>query len=128
MHDKTDICAHRSSHSPRSFLANLHVTGRKRSQRERIYLQLRDFGPATCEELSQRIALRYTSVSARLAELKADRWITPSGQERETTAGEMASVMRAVSESEREALLHPKRGYAERQGLLFQEKSAHDQI
>jgi hypothetical protein len=119
MKDKTDICAHRSSQNPRSFLANLHVSGRKHSQRERIYVQLRDSGPATCEELSLGLAMRYTSVSARLAELKADRWITPSGQERKTTGGEWASVMRAVSEPERNALLNPKRGYTDQQGALF---------
>jgi hypothetical protein len=119
MKDQTDICAHRSGSNAHSFLANLHVSGRKRSQRERIYVQLRDFGPATCEELSLGLAMRYTSVSARLAELKADRFVTPSGQERKTTGGEWASVMRAVSESEREILIRGTRRYSEKQGALF---------
>lgn len=119
MKDQHDICAHRSSSSPNSFLANLHVSGRKQTQRERIYISLLQQGPATCEELAGRLSMRYTSVSARLAELKADRWIAPSGAERRTTGGELASVMRAVTEAERDALLHPKRGYANRQRELF---------
>src|SRR5579864_8018980 len=106
MKDQTDICAHRSSQNPNSFLANLHVRGRKHSQRERIYLQLRDFGPATCEELSLKLGIRYTTCSARLSELKAMRFVTPSGIERKTTGGECASVMRAVTESERNSLLN----------------------
>ena len=119
MKDQQDICAHRSSSNPNSFLANLHVSGRKRTQRERIYVELVEHGPATCEELSGRLGLRYTSVSARLAELKADRWITPSGAERKTTGGELASVVRAVSESEREALMRHSRGYAAAAGSAF---------
>ncbi len=119
MNNQRDICRNRHGANPNSFLANLHVSGRKHTQRERIYLQLRDSGPATCEELSQWLAMRYTSVSARLAELKAARWVTPSGQERKTTGGEWASVMRAVTESERNALLHPKRAYQTRQRELF---------
>lgn len=120
MNDQHDICGSRSGHNAHSFLANLHVSGRKRTQRERIYLSLVEQGPATCEELSGRLTMRYTSVSARLAELKADRWVTPSGQERKTTGGEWASVMRALTEPEREALLHPSRGYTDRQGTLFE--------
>ena len=118
MKDRQDICAHRSSSNPNSFLANLHVSGRKRTQRERIYLALLE-RPATCEELSFRLYMRYTTVSARLAELKADRFITPSGEERRTTGRDWASVMRALTAEERERLLNPKRGYSERQGVLF---------
>lgn len=118
--DTKDICGHRSSHSANSFIANLHVAGRKHTQRERIYLWLLGSGPATCEELSNRLGLRYTSVSARLAELKRDRWVTPSGIERKTTGGELAAAMRAVSETEHEALMHPKRAaYQGRQQELF---------
>jgi hypothetical protein len=114
-----DVCRRKHGSNPNSFLANLHVSGRKHTQRERIYLSLVEQGPATCEELSLRLGIRYTTCSARLAELKADRWITPSGAERKTTGGEWASVMRALTESERDALLHPKRGYQTRQQELF---------
>ena len=119
MNDQHDICRNRHGANANSFLANLHVSGRKHTQRERIYLSLVEQGPATCEELSGRLGMRYTSVSARLAELKADRFVTPSGAERKTTGGEWASVMRALTESEREALMHPKRGYQTRQQELF---------
>lgn len=118
--DQHDICRHRSGANANSFLANLHVSGRKHTQRERIYLWLRAFGPATCEEISSALSMRYTSVSARLAELKAMRLVTPSGIERKTTGGELASAMRVISDREREALLHPKRaGYTDRQAELF---------
>lgn len=119
MNDRQDICQNRHGASGYSFLANLHVAGRKHSQRERIYLSLLQQGPATCEELSGRLSMRYTSVSARLAELKADRWVTPSGAQHKTTGGEMASVMRHLTAEERERLLNPKRGYRPAQGALF---------
>ncbi len=115
-----DICSNRHSANANSFIANLHVAGRKRTQRERIYVSLVEQGPATCEELSLRLGMRYTSASARLAELKAARWVTPSGAEHETTGGEMASVMRHLTAEERERLLHPERGYRAAQGALFQ--------
>ena len=119
MNDQTDVCAHRSGANANSFLANLHVSGRKRTQRERIYLSLAEQGPATCEELSGRLEMRYTSVSARLAELKAARWVTPSGAQHKTTGGDTASVMRHLTAEERERLLHPGREYTDRQGALF---------
>ena len=114
-----DVCARKHGANANSFLANLHVSGRKHTQRERIYISLSEQGPATCEELSERLGMRYTSVSARLAELKADRFVAPSGAQRETTGGEMASVMRHLTAEERECLLHPKRGYTARQAELF---------
>jgi hypothetical protein len=114
-----DICRNRHQMNAHSFLANLHVAGRKHTQRERIYLYLSEKGSATCEELSLRLSMRYTSVSARIAELKAATWITPSGEERKTTGGEWASVLRALTAEERECLLHPKRGYRPRQAELF---------
>ena len=63
-----DICSNRHSANANSFLANLRIAGRKHSLRERIYLSLLEDGPQTCEQLSLRLRIRYTTVSARLAE------------------------------------------------------------
>lgn len=114
-----DICARRHSGNANSFLANLNVAGYKPNQRERLYLSLLNDSRATCEELSIRLGIRYSSCSARLAELKAMRWITESGERRKTSGDEWASVMRALSVDEREMLLHPQRRYTGRQAELF---------
>lgn len=114
-----DICSSRHCGNSQSFLANLRVANHKPTQRERIYLELLDAN-ATCEELSVRLNMRYTTVSARLSELKAMHWVTESG-ERRLTSGRVvhASVLRALSEAERERLLNPPKFYRDRQGELF---------
>jgi hypothetical protein len=114
-----DICARKHGHNANSFLANLRVAEHKPTLCQRIYLALEKWGPLTCEELSFRLQIRYTTVSARIAELKAMRWITPSGIVRPTTSGTYASAMRHLKAEEREALLNPKRGYSGKQAELF---------
>ena len=114
-----DICSSRHQFNANSFLANLRVQESKHTLCQRIYLALEKHGPLTCEELSFRTQIRYSTVSARIAELKAMRWITPSGITRPTTSGTYASAMRHLTEGEREALLNSKRGYAPRQAELF---------
>ena len=114
-----DICSNRHKGNANSFLANLRIAGRKFNLRERIYLSLRDDGPQTCEQLSLRLRLRYTTVSARLSELKAMRWIGSTGEQRKTTGGDTASVMAALSEQQRQRLLDPGRQYRPRQASLF---------
>lgn len=110
-----DICSNRHNFNANSFLANLRVAKHKFTLCQRIYLALEKCGPLTCEEISFRLNLRYTTCSARIAELKAMRWITPSGITRPTTSGTYASAMRHLTAEEREALLNPKRGYEGRQ-------------
>jgi len=114
-----DICSRKSHNEPHSFLANLAIAGHKQSLRERIYVSLRDDGAQSCEQLSLRLGIRYTSVSARLSELKSMVWVVRTGEDRETTGGTRAGVVRHLTASEREDMLHPKRGYSERQGKLF---------
>ena len=117
---KPDICSSRHKFNANSFLANLRVDGYKPNLRERIYLSLRDQGPATCEQLSARLGIRYTTCSARISELKAETWITQSGETRKTSGGSGASVLRHLTREKRELLLHPKRPrYTEKQGSLF---------
>lgn len=115
-----DVCSSRHKNDANSFLANLHLHKHKPSLRERIYRSLMEQGPATCEQLSLRLNIRYTTCSARLSELKAMTWVVRSGSIRETTGGSDAAVVRHVTAEEREALLHPFRGYAPRQERLFQ--------
>lgn len=114
-----DICANRHGYNAHSFLANLRVAGRKHTLRERVYLSLADDGPQTCEQLSERLGMRYTTCSARIAELKAERWVVCSGAQRKTSGGTNAAVLRHLSHEERERLLHPGREYSGRQRELF---------
>ena len=116
---QSDICARKSHNEPHSFLANLKIAGHKQSLRERIYVSLRDDGPQSCEQLSLRLGIRYTSVSARLSELKELLWVVRTGEDRETTGGTRAGVVRHLTFEERENMLHPKRSYQGRQGDLF---------
>jgi len=115
-----DICANRHRYEANSFLANLRVAKSKPNLRQRIYISLMEHGPATCETLSLRLGIRYTSCSARIAELKAMTWVVKSGQIGETTGGSDAAVIRHLTSEEREALLHPRRQpLYHRQGNLF---------
>jgi Mn-dependent DtxR family transcriptional regulator len=115
---KPDICANKHHYDPNSFLANIHIDPHKRTLREKIYKFLEEHGPATCESIALRLNLRYTTVSARLSELKSMTWVTPMGT-RKTTGGDSAAVIRALSEADREKLLHPTRGYRPKQAELF---------
>jgi DNA-binding transcriptional ArsR family regulator len=115
-----DICGNRSGHEANSFLANIRIGPRKQNLRQRIYRSLLEHGEATCEALSLRLNLRYTTVSARLSELKAAAWVMRTGSVAKTRGGTNAAVIRALSSEEREKLLHPKRVKIHRQqGRLF---------
>lgn len=113
-----DICSNKHHYDPNSFLSNIRIHPHKLNLREKIYTFLENNGGATCEEISLRLGMRYTTVSARLSELKAETWVTPNGTRR-TTGGDTAAVIRALSEAERENILHPHRGYRPKQGTLF---------
>lgn len=116
---KQDICSGKHAGNANSFLANLRVHAAKPSQRERIYLSLANDSRATCEELSVRLGIRYTACSARISELKAMRWVTYSGETRQTSGGADAAVLRAIGQAEREELLRPRTAYTGRQRELF---------
>lgn len=114
-----DICSRKHRYDPNSFLANIRIHPHKLNLCQRIYLSLVEQGEATCEQLSLRLGIRYTTTSARVSELKAMTWIMRSGAIRETTGGSDAAVLRALTEAERERVLHPSRGYRPRQRELF---------
>jgi DNA-binding MarR family transcriptional regulator len=113
-----DITANKHHYDPNSFLANIRIHPFKLNLREKIYCFLEKNGPATCEEIANRLGMRYTTVSARLSELKAMTWVAPMGT-RKTTGGDTAAVIRHLTEAEREKLLHPTHGYRPKQGSLF---------
>ena len=117
-----DICSNRHKGNANSFLANLRVAGRKHSLRERFYLSLYHDGPQTCEEVSYRLQIRYTTCSGRVSELKAEKLIWETGEQRETTAGATASVLAVTTAKERARLLEPGREYKPRQATLFTPK------
>jgi len=113
-----DICSNRHRYDPNSFLANIRIHPHKLDLRQKIYCFLAEHGPRTCEEIANRLNMRYTTVSGRLSELKAMTWVTPNGV-RKTSGGSTAAVIRALSEEERERILHPTRGYRPAQRELF---------
>lgn len=117
-----DICSNRHKGNANSFLANLRVAGRKHSLCDRIYLSLYQNGPQTCEQLSLRLGIRYTTCSGRVSELKAEKLIWETGEQRETTAGATASVLAVTTAKERARLLEPGREYKPRQATLFTPK------
>ena len=99
--DAADICGRKSRRAPRSAEANADATPRKPSQTRRIVEHLRERGPAgaTCEELSLALGIRYTTCSARCAEIRECGWVAVAGQ-RATTAGSAADVLVLIREGE----------------------------
>ncbi len=82
----SDVCARRHRGSAESVNANAAIGPHKGELRERILARLRFPGPATVKEISSDLNIHYTTVSARLSELKADRLIEKTGERREGCA------------------------------------------
>jgi hypothetical protein len=116
-HPEADICSGRHSGSPESKAANRGVAERKEDQGDRVW-QLICVRPMTCEEASMSLGMRYTTVSARLAQLKADFWAVKTGNHRRTTSGSMAAVVRGLSSGERSAMLERAKDEALRPKLF----------
>lgn len=90
-----DITASKHGGNAQSNAAAHDGQGRRRPQRTRIWVWLHERGTAggTVEEISQALEMRYTTVSARCAELKAAGTIRESGQTRRTETGSAAAVL-----------------------------------
>jgi DNA-binding transcriptional ArsR family regulator len=81
-----DVTRNRHRGNPESEAANERVSLSKSVDRVRIYQTLQDEGPRTSKELSRELAMRYTTVSARLSELKAMQLIEKTGERRDGAA------------------------------------------
>lgn len=116
MNAHADICARRHRGSAESEAANGKVAPSKHWQRELIWQKLVFAGAAgaTCQEISRETGISYTSCSARMSEMKHDRWIAPvldaGGRKvrRKTQGGCSAGVWRALTHAERRGEFAPK--------------------
>ena len=81
-----DVTRNRHRGSPESEEANRRVSARKFADRELLIAHLIHYGPKTSKELSDFIPMGYTTVSARLSELKAQGRIEKTGERREGAA------------------------------------------
>jgi hypothetical protein len=104
-----DICRLKHGRNALSEAANKRVHRSKYELRELLYqwVLMQGNRGGTCEEASNALGVRYTTASARLSELKADRWLVPTGERRKTTGGSSAAVLRAQTKAEREGTIHP---------------------
>jgi hypothetical protein len=122
----SDITIRRNRGNAESAAANERMRLRKPELRDQIYAWFLYQGAAgaTCFEASQATGIRYTTMSARISELKADRWLAPlldrDGRKmrRKTVSGDGAAVLRAVSKAERDGVLDSRA-----QGALFEAAS-----
>jgi len=90
-----DPCAGKHRGNEQSEAAHETVRLVKREQHQRILSALAVAGPygRTCEELSRWIHMAYTSVSARLSELKRSGEVLETGETRPTSSGCQAAVV-----------------------------------
>ena len=117
-----DVCLSRHKGNAESLAANARVAPAKALLRDLIYqwFLFRGSAGATCEEAAREMGIRYSCMSARLSELKADRWIVPVTKDgesvrRKTTSGSSAAVLRAQTAQERTGVFRSRE-----QAELFQ--------
>jgi hypothetical protein len=92
---QADICRNRHGGSATSEAANERVAPHKGSLRASVlrFIRVRGQFGATVEEISEICKLRYTTVSARVSELKRDGLVIASGRTRKTYSGSEAAVL-----------------------------------
>lgn len=90
-----DICLSRHRGNAQSSEANERVHSRKPCQRDLLLRYIKGCGAfgSTCEQAANALGMRYTSASARIAEMKALGLITESQTRRPTTGGDSAAVL-----------------------------------
>lgn len=93
--DFSDVTAGRHGGNRQSLLAAKDGESRRPNQRTRIWTWLHERADrgGTVEEISIALDIRYTTVSARAAEMKTEGIIKESGRTRETETKSLASVL-----------------------------------
>lgn len=94
-----DVCLRKHKGNAESVAANERVAPFKDRDRERIYrwfLEKAGSQGATSKEVTRCLGIPYTTVSGRLSELKAAKWLCETGQRRDG-----AAVLVAVTAEER---------------------------
>ena len=64
-----------------------------------MYAYVLEYGPLTCKEIETKLGMRRSSASARCSELRADKWLVPTGERHEGCA-----ELRAVSKEEHDRM------------------------
>lgn len=102
----TDVCARRSAGNAFSEAAHERVAPAKADLKFRIaeWFFYRGDAGATCEEASIAMAIRYSTMSARLSELKMEGLLEFAGDRRKTSGGSWAAVLRVRRKREPEQL------------------------
>jgi predicted ArsR family transcriptional regulator len=102
-----DICRSRHRNSPTSLEANAKVAPVKQYLRRRICAWFSERGPATCEQASNALGIRYTTMSARISELKADGLLVVTGERHRTSGGTSAAMLRTTTPEEQRKRAEP---------------------
>lgn len=97
-----DITRNRHRGNPHSEAANRRLHPHKPLQRESVLALITFMGAygATCEEVATVLKMRVHSISARLAELKADGLVKETGETRKTEGGFEAAVIVATGKND----------------------------
>lgn len=104
-----DICARKHGGNLESTAANERVSSHKADLRDRIlawFWERGDHG-ATCEQASIAMSIRYSTMSARISELRAAGKLVPTGLRAPTSGGSSAALVRRVAEQSNLFSHHP---------------------
>lgn len=110
-HQLPDVCRPRHRGNPESEGANAKIHADKTPMQRAIYLWLEAHPNSSCEEISRKMDVRYTTVSARLSELRKEKWVSKVGIAK-TSGGSNCALYVVNTPEEREQM--------KIQGQLFQ--------
>jgi hypothetical protein len=108
---RCDVTSGRHKGNAQSEAAHASVFPKKERMVDQLlrFIRMRGAQGATCEEICEICKwMRYTSVSARLSEMKRDGLIREDGRTRPTTGGDPAAVLVVVEKGENYSKSHSK--------------------
>jgi predicted transcriptional regulator len=100
-----DICAARHGGNAESLAAHASLLPRLAQMQTDILAEIKRRGTATCDEVEGALGLAHQTASARIAELKRDSLIVPTGERRATRRGRAAMIYRVAAS---EAICHAR--------------------
>lgn len=104
-----DICERRHRGNPESTAANERVSSHKADLRDRIlaWFDARGARGATCEQASIAMSIRYSTMSARISELRAAGKLVPTGLRAPTSGGSSAALVGVPRSGQQSIFVHP---------------------